>query len=178
MKCPDSAKTGYVYYSEETHKMEPELLKTWEALAEKYEKNWTDYEKQIWEETKASNTVNVHFLGISESVFDMLEWKGEKCSWDTFKSGDYVLVDYGDKYAEHPVSYYQTGDIFQMDYENGNQKDYGVIGEALMPYALDYPYATVSILRYWFQKRSISPRQEMNQPCMLPLMQRRARTSR
>lgn len=37
---------------------------------------------------------------------------------------------------------------------------------------------TVSISRYWFPKRSISPRQEMNQPCMLPLMQRRARTSR
>ena len=52
-----------------------------------------------------------------------------------------MLVDYGDKYAEHPVSYYQTGDSFQMDYKNGNQKDYEVIGEALMPYALDYPYA-------------------------------------
>ena len=74
-------------------------------------------------------------------MFDKLEWRGEKCSWDTFKSGNYVLVDYGDKYAEHPVSYYQTGDIFQMDYKNGNQKDYEVIGEALMPYALDYPYA-------------------------------------
>ena len=140
-ECPDSAKTGYVYYSEETHKMEPELLKTWEAFADKYEKNWNDYEKQVWEEAKASNTVSVHFLGISESVFDKLEWRGEKCSWDTFKSGNYVLVDYGNKYAERPVSYYQTGGIFQMDYKNGNQKDYEVIGEALMPYALDYPYA-------------------------------------
>ena len=140
-ECPDSAKTGYVYYSEETHKMEPELLKTWEAFADKYEKNWNDYEKQVWEEAKASNTVSVHFLGISESVFDKLEWRGEKCSWDTFKSGNYVLVDYGNKYAERPVSYYQTGGIFQMDYKNGNQKDYEVIGEALMPYTLDYPYA-------------------------------------
>ena len=140
-ECPDSAQTGYVYYSEETHKMEPYLLKTWEAFADKYEENWTDYEEQVWEEAKASNTVSVHFLGISESVFDKLEWRGEKCSWDTFKSGNYVLVDYGDKYAEHPVSYYPTGDIFQMEYKNGNQKDYEVIGEALMPYALDYPYA-------------------------------------
>ena len=38
-ECPDSAKTGYVYYSEETHKMEPELLKTWEAFADKYTTN-------------------------------------------------------------------------------------------------------------------------------------------
>lgn len=58
-----------------------------ETLAEKNKENWTDYEKQIWEETKADNTVKVHFLGISEAVFDMLEWKGEKCSWNTFKSG-------------------------------------------------------------------------------------------
>ena len=71
-KCPESEKTGYVYYSEERHKMEPALLKTWETLAEKNKENWTDYEKQIWEETKADNTVKVHFLGISEAVFDML----------------------------------------------------------------------------------------------------------
>ena len=140
-KCPESDKTGYVYYSEERHKMEPALLKTWETLAEKNKENWTDYEKQIWEETKADNTVKVHFLGISEAVFDMLEWKGEKCSWDTFKSGDYVIVDYSDKYTEQPVSYYQSGETFKMEYGNGKQKDYGVIGEAMMPYSLDYPYA-------------------------------------
>ena len=34
-KCPESEKTGYVFYSEERHKMEPALLKTWETLAEK-----------------------------------------------------------------------------------------------------------------------------------------------
>ena len=130
-----------MYYSEERHKMEPALLKTWETLAEKNKENWTDYEKQIWEETKADNTVKVHFLGISEAVFDMLEWKGEKCSWDTFKSGDYVIVDYSDKYTEQPVSYYQSGETFKMEYGNGKQKDYGVIGEAMMPYSLDYPYA-------------------------------------
>ena len=140
-KCPESEKTGYVYYSEERHKMEPALLKTWETLAEKNKENWTDYEKQIWEETKADNTVKVHFLGISEAVFDMLEWKGEKCSWNTFKSGDYVIVDYSDKYTEQPVSYYQSGETFKMEYGNGKQKDYGVIGEAMMPYSLDYPYA-------------------------------------
>ncbi len=33
--------------------------------------------KQVWEEAKASNTVSVHFLGISESVFDKLEWRGK-----------------------------------------------------------------------------------------------------
>lgn len=145
-QCPESEKTGYVYYSDEIHTMEPELLKIWENLADKYEENWTDYEKQIWEEAKVSNTVNVHFLGINEAVFDKLEWRGKKCSWDTFQSGDYILVDYGDKYARKPISYYQTGDIFQMEYRNGNKKDYEVIGEALLPYSLDYPYSDLIYL--------------------------------
>lgn len=53
----------------------------------------------------------------------------------------YVIVDYSDKYTEQPVSYYQSGETFKMEYGNGKQKDYGVIGEAMMPYSLDYPYA-------------------------------------
>ena len=48
--------------------LQTELLKTWEAFADKYEKNWNDYEKQVWEEAKASNTVSVHFLGISDII--------------------------------------------------------------------------------------------------------------
>ena len=36
---------------------------------------------------------------------------------------------------------YQSGETFKMEYGNGKQKDYGVIGEAMMPYSLDYPYA-------------------------------------
>ncbi len=140
-QCPESGRTGYVYYSDETHKMEPKLMKTWETLADKYEENWTDYEKQAWDEAKASGTVTVHFLGISESVFDKLEWRGKKHSWDAFKNGNYVIVDYGDKYTQHPISYYQAGDTFQMEYANGRSKGYEIMGEALMPYSLDYPYA-------------------------------------
>ena len=52
-----------------------------------------------------------------------------------------MIVDYSDKYTEQPVSYYQSGETFKMEYGNGKQKDYGVIGEAMMPYSLDYPYA-------------------------------------
>ena len=40
--------------------MEPELLKTWEAFADKYEENWTDYEAQVWEEAKSSNLSLIH----------------------------------------------------------------------------------------------------------------------
>ena len=139
--CPGSEKTGYVYYYDEKHDMEPKLLAAWEGFAKKYEKHWSDYEKELWEEAKTSNKVSVHFLGISESIFDKLEWRGDAASWDEFKSGEYIIVDYGDSNAEEPFSYYDKGSSFQMKYSNGNVKDYQVLGEALMPYSLDYPYA-------------------------------------
>ena len=71
-----------------------------------------------------SNKMDNSLLAVRDinHKYIVVEWRGEKCSWDTFKSGNYVLVDYGDKYAEHPVSYYQTGDVFQMEYKNGNEK--------------------------------------------------------
>lgn len=140
-ESPESEKTGYVYYSDEKHFMEPELLEVWKNQADKYEEHWSDYEKDLWNEAEKENTVNVHFLGISEAVFEKLEWKEEPCSWEEFKTGDYVIVDYGDKYAESPVSYYQPGDSFEMEYASGNVKKYEVLGEALMPYSLDYPFS-------------------------------------
>ena len=155
----DSAKTGYVYYSEETHKMEPELLKTWEAFADKYEKTGTIMKNRFGKRQRLPNTVSVHFLGISESVFDKLEWRGEKCSWDTFKSGNYVLVDYGNKYAERPVSYYQTGGIFQMVLNKKGTKMLPKKSwrstDANMHWIIRM--RTVSISRYWFPRGVYHP---------------------
>ncbi len=139
--CPYSKDTGYVYYSKETHTMEPQLLKVWEDNASRYEENWSDYEKKMWNEVKASNLVNVHFLGVSQAVFNKLEWKDSSCSWEDFKDGNSVIVDYSGKDAGNPVSYYKPGEDFRMTYQNGKIKEYKVLGEAMMPYALDYPYS-------------------------------------
>ena len=32
-------------------------------------------------------------------------------------------MDYSNKYTEQPVSYYQSGETFKMEYGNGKQKD-------------------------------------------------------
>ncbi len=140
-KCPGKASVGYVYYSEETHKLEPQLKKTWEGIAEACKSYWTEYEKSMWDETSRSNCMKVHYLGVSQSVFDKLEWKNNPCSWEEFQTGDFVIVDYQDRYTTQPLSYYKAGDSFQMEYQDGSSKTYQVLGEALMPYALDYPYA-------------------------------------
>lgn len=144
--CPNAESTGYVYYSKEQHRMEPHLMDTWRKNAEKYNKNWSDYETKLWKDVQSSQTINLHFLGISQSIFEKLEWKDTACSWEDFKSGNYVIVDYNDQDSENPTSYYQTGETFHMDYQSGNTKDYTILGEAVMPYALDYPYSDLIYL--------------------------------
>lgn len=138
---PYNEQCGFVYYSDERHKMEGYLQKVWDDFKEKYESHWDKYEKEYWDEVQNSGELSVHFLGINEAVFNKLEWKDDSCAWEDFKDGSKVIVDYNDKYGEEPVSYYQPGDICHMKYQNGTEKDYKVLGEALMPYSLDYPYA-------------------------------------
>lgn len=144
--CPDKKSAGYVYYSDETHAMETSLKKIWEENAKKYQGNWNSYENEVWKKTKASGKITVHFLGISESVFDKLQWRGKPCTWNEFKDGNSVIVDYNDKYAEQPSSYYKRGESFRMECRSGESKTYKICGEALMPYSLDYPYADLIYL--------------------------------
>ena len=135
---------GYVYYMQESHEMEPELCQVWEDNAKNHEQDWNDYEKEMWNKTKSENRIKVHLMGVSETVFDKLEWRGTPCSWEDFKNGGYVITDFNAKYTvnwENPESYYRKGDAFSMECRNGEKKEYEVLGEARMPYALDYPYA-------------------------------------
>lgn len=143
-KCPVKKDAGYVYYSAESHEMEPKLLNVWEKNAKMHEEHWTGYEKDQWEKTKSENRIKVHLIGVSEFTFGKLKWKKSPCSWKKFKSGDYVITDFNVSYTrqpKEPESYYEAGDTFSMEYESGKKKEYKVLSEALMPYALDYPYA-------------------------------------
>ena len=53
-----------------------------------------------------------------------------------------------------------------------------VIGEALMPYALDYPYADLIYITVLVPEDEYITQTGNESACMLPSMQRRARTSR
>lgn len=142
-KCPYSKATGYVYYSQEKHNAaNDELLqKTFHQLAKQLKSDWSDYEKKYWSDFQKSKEVNVHFLGINKAIFDKLDWKNKPCSWEKFQSGNTVIVDYSQQVE--PNSYYNIGDTFSMQYSSGDKKNYTVLGEATMPYAIDYPYADI-----------------------------------
>lgn len=141
---PGLRSAGYVYYLPEKHEMEPSLLYIWEENAKLHEEHWSRYEKEQWEAAKTENRIKVHLMGVNEPVFDKLEWKEKSCSWEEFRDGGYVITDFNCRYSldpEEPESYYAAGDTFSLECENGNAKKYRVLGEALLPYALDYPYA-------------------------------------
>lgn len=133
-KCPYSSKTGYVYYSEEYHEIEPgfeEIFKTGDQ-----------YIKKRWKETKKSGKIRIHLLGVNEDAFSKLEWKDSPCSWREFRNGESVIVDYPQRYGrDREESFYHAGDKFHMEYQSGKIRDYHVLGEAKMTYSLDYPYA-------------------------------------
>lgn len=140
-QCPYRKNVGYVYYSSEKHNMDSSLKRTWNRYAKLYQKDWTDYEQKQWSDMKKSGKIRVHFLGISKAVFDKLEWKEKPCSWSKFQTGKYVIADYNQNLEESYSSYYHTGDTFAMQYQSGDEKNYKVLGSAMMPYAIDYPYA-------------------------------------
>ena len=139
--CPYSKATGYVYYSPEKHTMESSLKKNCDKFAEEYKSYWSDYELKKWSGLQSSGKIDVHFLGISKCVFDTLEWKDKPCSWSDFKTCKYVITDYNRYLEPEYCSYYTAGDSFEMEYSSGQKKQYTVLGEAAMPYAIDYPYA-------------------------------------
>lgn len=140
--CPYSKSTGYVYYSAERHEMEPRLRMVLENFADRYESYWNDFEKERWKTVQETNAVDVHYIGVNEAAFEKLEWKGRQCSWEDFKTGNYIITDYG-KDTDPPESYYQIGDSVRMEYQNEKAKVYEVLGEAEVPYAIDYPYSDI-----------------------------------
>lgn len=139
--CPDGDyRTGYVWYSAQMHQMEPHLRQVWEDLAAQNADVWNDYARNMWEQAAASGKIRIHLMGISQTVFEKLEWKGQPCSWDTFCDGKQILTDFNVIDSDGPVSYYLPGDRITMKYQSGREKNYTVSGEAKLPYSLDYSY--------------------------------------
>lgn len=137
---PYSEQCGFVYYSDEKHKMEEGMQKKWEDYKKEYESSWSEADREHWDALQESGELKVHFMGINEAAFNKLEWKDAPCEWKDFKDGNSVIVDYNEMYSKGPALYYQPGDTYQMQYQSGIEKDYNVLGEALMPYSLGYPY--------------------------------------
>ena len=145
--CPYSAGTGYSYYSRETHILEGSLRKALREMREAYQEYFSEYEQELWNQTFERGEIVVHFMGINQAAFERLEWRGKPCTWEEFRTGDYALTDYPRRYAmQADFSYYHKGDIFSMNYQNGKEKDYQILGTASLPYSLDYPFADLVFL--------------------------------
>ncbi len=139
--CPYAQETGYTYFSRETLSMPEHLRKTYERITDKHLKQWGYDWDETWQEISASNQIPVLYMGISKAVFDQLDWRGEPASWEDFQSGQYVIVNYPyNYYVDKTDYYYKKGDSLTMTYQNGEEKTYEVLEEAMLPYLLDFSY--------------------------------------
>lgn len=139
-ECPYSSGTGYVYYSAESYKMDDSLSDVWNRFAGEYKQYWNNYVNNKWDKIKKSGNIDVHLIGINKAAFNKLEWKDKPCSWKTFCTGNYVVTDYNEAIDE-PNSYFEKGQRMNMKFKNGAVKEYEMLGEAKMPYSMDYPFA-------------------------------------
>lgn len=139
--CPYAESVGYVRYSRECHEMETELLAVWDQIVQEHE-DWGSYWQGIWQKMKETNQMEITLMGISQSVFEKLEWLDKEHTWEEFKSGKYVVVDYP-LFSSEGVSNYHPGDTFSMEYQSGVKRSYQVLAEASLPYSLRYPYANL-----------------------------------
>jgi len=137
-QAPDSETNGYIYFSEAEHYMDEVLYENVKKLYENTYPYMNDEAIKCWEESLQNRTIRAHLIGVNEGLFEKLEFRNDALSWEEFKTGKYVIVDYPD-YDEN-ARYYTKGDTLTVTYTDKSEKDYQVLGEAKIAYALDYPW--------------------------------------
>jgi len=135
--CPYSQAPGYVFFSEETHQMEPHLSDTWQQLVEN--SGWGSFWNERWEAYRESNEIPVLLMGINETVFDKLDWYEGTCTWEDFSGGKYVIANVSPHFFNEEYNY-RSGEMFEAVWNSGVKKTYEVAAQANLPYSLGYPY--------------------------------------
>ena len=139
--CLYSQSTGYVYLTEASMPMNDHIRTIFENITAEHLSKWSGGAKQTWETARASNLLPVHYLGITRAVFDKLTWLDEACSWEEFCSGGHALVRRPNRYLKEGETYFQNGESFEVQFDDGASRTYTMLGEVSMPYSLGYPYA-------------------------------------
>lgn len=138
-RCPYEAEIGYVSYSRQEIRMEQGLYQAWAQVMDQYYDSLGDA-KEVWDEAERTGRIKVQYFGLNEAAFRKLEWLEGEGSWEEFQRGGYVVVtDYPTRFSAGEF-YYHTGDSFEMEYGDGEKEEYTVLGSAVMPYSLTYPY--------------------------------------
>lgn len=137
-QCSDIQSNGYLYCSSIQNAMDPILYKNSQKIYKKMREYILPNQRKEWKENLKRRTIKVHLMGVNKGIFEKLEFRKEKASWDEFKTGNYVIVDYP-RYLEEE-SYYNKNDSVTVQYSEKISKQYQVISEAQLPYPLDYPF--------------------------------------
>lgn len=136
-ECPDLKSVSYVYYSKGYHELDEQRRKLCEKFYEMYKENYGEYEKSLWDPIFEKNQIRLRFMGINEAAFHKLEWEKGKngCTWEEFASGNKVLLSDPSGFGFEEYEWHHVGELFTMQYQNGEAKTYEVLGETKLPSA-------------------------------------------
>lgn len=122
---------GCVYMRESQHKISGALAKKAEAyMADQADTPWG---KEALQGLK-KHQMESHIYGVDPYLWPELEIHDPIADWDTFGTGDYVIVS--SFWDDGTDRYYEPGDKVTIDFGNGKQKEYTVFAIGDLPYPL------------------------------------------
>lgn len=133
--------SGAVYMSESWHEMDGE---PYERLKNEYgehpdwfiynnaEKDW--YDSMVYDE----KCIPLHLYGVDKIAFDKMEFDTKKVDWETFCSGNYVIVSspVEGSSKDQDYAFYRVGEKITVAFPNGSKKEYEVLGIGDVSYAM------------------------------------------
>lgn len=90
---------------------------------------WIEEEMEMIEESKELST---DIYALDEVGFSKLEWSDTPVDWETFQSGDYVLL----AREEDEDAVFRTGDKIMLQMRDGSEKEYTVLAFTELPYPM------------------------------------------
>lgn len=128
---------GSVYMKESLHKLSGEKLENGKRLLESYRDiifPQPEYAAEVDRLLGEEGSMRSHLYGVDEFVAEKMEIFDGRIDMEKFKTGDYVVVTTVS--TEGDGHFYEVGDTVEIDFGNGNKKEYEVMALGNIPYAL------------------------------------------
>lgn len=140
-KNPNITTAGYVYYQQGSHIVDDVLYSNIKLMIDARGINtFPDLVQKYINNTLTNRTVDCQIVGINKAIFDKLIFDNEKCSWEEFSKGEYVITN-----NLMEGEFYGVGDMVTVDFDKNNQKQYQCLAKANLPYTLQYRFYTPPI---------------------------------
>ena len=128
---------GSVYMKEQRHKFSDEKKENAKQLLEQYKdiiSSIPQADAEIKRLLDEENLISSHLYGVDDFVAEKMTLTEGQLDLEKLKSGNYVIAS--TLTTEGEGHYYEIGDKVEIDFGNGNKKEYEVMALGNIPYAL------------------------------------------